>query len=40
MRQKMEMMLPIPGTQSIQLLDENVRAAALTLAPEDFGDLG
>lgn len=33
-------MLPIPGTQSIGHLEENVRAAALTLAPEDFGDLG
>lgn len=33
-------MLPIPGTQSIEHLEENVRAAALTLAPEDFGDLG
>ena len=33
-------MLPIPGTQSIEHLEENVRAAALTLSPEDFGDLG
>ena len=33
-------MLPIPGTQSIEHLEENVCAAALTLAPEDFGDLG
>jgi pyridoxine 4-dehydrogenase len=33
-------MLPIPGTQSIGHLEENLRAAALTLAPEDFGDLG
>ena len=33
-------MLPIPGTQSIGHLEENVRAAALILAPEDFGDLG
>lgn len=34
------MMLPIPGTQSIEHLEENVCAAALPLAPEDFGDLG
>lgn len=33
-------MLPIPGTQSIEHLEENVRAAALTLSPEDFSDLG
>lgn len=33
-------MLPIPGTQSIEHLEQNVRAAALTLTPEDFGDLG
>jgi aryl-alcohol dehydrogenase-like predicted oxidoreductase len=33
-------MLPIPGTQSIGHLEENVRATALMLAPEDFGDLG
>ena len=32
-------MLPIPGTQSIDHLEENVRAAALRLAPEDFDDL-
>ena len=31
--------LPIPGTQSIEHLEENVRAAALKLAPEDFSDL-
>jgi len=34
------MLLPIPGTRSIDHLDANVRAAALTLTPEDFGDLG
>jgi len=34
------LLLPIPGTQSIEHLEENVCAAALTRAPEDFGDLG
>lgn len=33
-------MLPIPGTRSIEHLEDNVLAAALTLAPEDFDDLG
>ncbi len=37
---KSPVMLPIPGTRSIDHLEENVRAAALTLAPGDFGDLG
>ena len=36
---KSPVMLPIPGTQSIEHLEENVRAAALRLAPEDFEDL-
>jgi pyridoxine 4-dehydrogenase len=36
---KSPMMLPIPGTQSIDHLEENVLAAALKLAPEDFDDL-
>ena len=36
---KSPVMLPIPGTQSIDHLEENVRAAALRLAPEDFDDL-
>jgi aryl-alcohol dehydrogenase-like predicted oxidoreductase len=31
--------LPIPGTQSVEHLEENVRAAALTLAPEDIAEL-
>jgi pyridoxine 4-dehydrogenase len=33
-------MLPIPGTRSIEHLEENVRAATLQLAPEDLADLG
>ncbi len=33
-------MLPIPGTQSIAHLEENVRAAALKLTPEDLRELG
>lgn len=36
---KSPVMLPIPGTRSIDHLEENVRAAALTLAPGDFDDL-
>jgi pyridoxine 4-dehydrogenase len=36
---KSPVMLPIPGTRSIDHLDDNVRAAALKLAPEDFDDL-
>ncbi|QQO33242.1 aldo/keto reductase [Bradyrhizobium diazoefficiens] len=32
-------MLPIPGTRSIDHLEDNVLAAALKLAPEDFNDL-
>ena len=36
---KSPVMLPIPGTKSIDHLEENVRAAALKLAPEDFDDL-
>jgi aryl-alcohol dehydrogenase-like predicted oxidoreductase len=31
--------LPIPGTQSVEHLEENVRAAALRLAPEDIAEL-
>lgn len=33
-------MLPIPGTSSIQHLEENVAAAKLQLAKEDFATLG
>lgn len=36
---KSPVMLPIPGTRSLDHLEENVRAAALTLAPGDFDDL-
>jgi aryl-alcohol dehydrogenase-like predicted oxidoreductase len=32
-------MLPIPGTRSIDQLEDNVFAAALKLASEDFNDL-
>jgi pyridoxine 4-dehydrogenase len=37
---KSPVMLPIPGTRSIDHLEDNVLAAALKLAPEDFNDLG
>jgi len=33
-------MLPIPGTRSIDHLEDNVLAGALKFAPEDFDDLG
>jgi pyridoxine 4-dehydrogenase len=33
-------MLPIPGTGSIEHLDQNVAAAAVRLTPEDMHDLG
>ena len=36
---KSPVMLPIPGTQSIDHLEENVRPAGLRLTPEDFDDL-
>jgi pyridoxine 4-dehydrogenase len=32
-------MLPIPGTRSLDHLEDNVLATALQLAPEDFDDL-
>ena len=32
-------MLPIPGTESVEHLEDNVRAAALKLAPADLKDL-
>jgi pyridoxine 4-dehydrogenase len=37
---KSPVMLPIPGTRSIDHLEDNVLAAALKLAPQDFDDLG
>ncbi|WP_456669593.1 aldo/keto reductase [Bradyrhizobium sp. USDA 3240] len=37
---KSPVMLPIPGTRSIDHLEDNVRAASLKLAPEDIADLG
>ncbi len=37
---KSPVMLPIPGARSIEHLEDNVRAAALRLAPQDFNDLG
>jgi aryl-alcohol dehydrogenase-like predicted oxidoreductase len=37
---KSPVMLPIPGTRSIDHLEDNVLAAAFRLAPEDFDDLG
>lgn len=36
---KSPIMLPIPGTNSLDHLEENVRAATLRLAPEDLADL-
>jgi aryl-alcohol dehydrogenase-like predicted oxidoreductase len=36
---KSPVMLPIPGTRSIDHLQDNVLAAALKLEPEDFADL-
>jgi aryl-alcohol dehydrogenase-like predicted oxidoreductase len=36
---KSPVMLPIPGTRSINHLEDNVFAAQLKLAPEDFDDL-
>jgi aryl-alcohol dehydrogenase-like predicted oxidoreductase len=32
--------LPIPGTGSVQHLEENVAAAAIRLTPEDLSELG
>ncbi len=37
---KSPVMLPIPGTSSIDHLEDNVAAAALRLAPEDLHELG
>jgi aryl-alcohol dehydrogenase-like predicted oxidoreductase len=37
---KSPVMLPIPGTRSIDHLEDNVRAAGLKLAAEDLADLG
>ena len=37
---KSPVMLPIPGTRSIDHLEDNVLAAALKLEPEDLDDLG
>ena len=37
--QRSPAMLPIPGTQSMEHLEENLCAAALTLSPEDVDDL-
>ena len=37
---KSPIMLPIPGTRSIDHLEDNVLAGQLKLAPEDFDDLG
>jgi aryl-alcohol dehydrogenase-like predicted oxidoreductase len=33
-------MLPIPGTGSLEHLEENARAARLTLSPADMKELG
>jgi aryl-alcohol dehydrogenase-like predicted oxidoreductase len=32
-------MLPIPGTSSVEHLEENVAAASLRLSGEEFGEL-
>lgn len=37
---KSPVMLPIPGTQSMDHLTDNMTAAALRLSPEDLADLG
>lgn len=37
---KSPVMLPIPGTRSIDHLEDNMAAGALRLAPEDLADLG
>jgi aryl-alcohol dehydrogenase-like predicted oxidoreductase len=37
---KSPVMLPIPGTSSIAHLEENMKAASLTLSPEDLALLG
>jgi pyridoxine 4-dehydrogenase len=37
---KSPVILPIPGTRSIEHLEDNVQAAALKLTREDFDDLG
>jgi aryl-alcohol dehydrogenase-like predicted oxidoreductase len=34
-----ESMLPIPGTSSVEHLEENVAAAALKLSDEEFAEL-
>lgn len=33
------MMLPIPGTQSVEHLEENVAAAAVRLTPQRYAEL-
>jgi pyridoxine 4-dehydrogenase len=33
-------MLPIPGTSSIEHLEENIRAASLPLTQEEYQELG
>ena len=33
-------MLPIPGTGSVEHLEENVAAASIRLTPQDMHDLG
>ena len=37
--QRSPIMLPIPGTSSIEHLEENVAAATLHLAKEDYAEL-
>ena len=37
--QRSPLMLPIPGTSSVQHLEENVAAASLRLSKEEFGEL-
>ncbi|WP_118184085.1 aldo/keto reductase [Paraburkholderia phosphatilytica] len=37
---KSPVVLPIPGTRSIDHLEENLRATSLSLTPEDLDDLG
>jgi pyridoxine 4-dehydrogenase len=37
--QRSPIMLPIPGTASIEHLEENISAASVKLKPEEFAEL-
>jgi pyridoxine 4-dehydrogenase len=38
--QRSPIMLPIPGTSSVEHLEENIRAASLRLTQEEYQELG